>query len=392
MILTLQFLAWLLAIAWLFKFLETARGLPTVPNLLDPAYDRPPTGTPLLTVIVPARNEALNIGLCLGSLLNQDYPNLRILAVNDRSTDETGAMMETLAHANPARLAVLHVTELPPNWLGKTHAMALAARQAISEQNPDFLLFTDADILFAPEILRRSLAQVVATGADHFVILPTTLAKTAGEAMILSYLQVMSMWAARLWRIADPKAKRDALGVGAFNMIRTTTYLDLGGFDATPMEVLEDLTLGRRVKAAGLRQRVAVAPGAVCVHWAAGLFGIVNGMTKNLFAFFRFRPVLLLGGIAWFTLVCLAPVVFLAIPGTRIPAILALLGVVGLYVLSGRVSRISPWTVVAFPLSAALFVYSLLRSMVITLKNGGVEWRGTFYSLADLRRSARRRS
>jgi cellulose synthase/poly-beta-1,6-N-acetylglucosamine synthase-like glycosyltransferase len=309
----LTLFAWLIAFAWLYKLLEAARGLATVPNLLAPEYDVAPAGNPSLTVVVPARNEAEDIAACLESLLHQDYANLRIVAVDDRSTDATGTIIETLARAHCDRLEVLSVMELPANWLGKTHAMALAARFAIETYQPEYLLFTDADILFRPDALRRALALAVATQADHFVLLPTTLVKTRGEGMLLSFLQVMSMWAIRVWRVADPKAKRDALGVGAFNLIRTPVYQQLGGFDAAAMEIIEDLELGRRVKLAGFRQCAATGPGLVCVHWAAGARGIVTGMTKNLFAVFRFRIELLLAAAAGMVLFCIAPVAFLAL-------------------------------------------------------------------------------
>jgi hypothetical protein len=369
--------AWLIAFAWLYKLLEAARGLATVPNLLAPAYDIAPAGGPSLTVIVPARNEAEGIAACLESLLNQDYANLRVIAVDDRST-----------HGD--RLKVLTVKELPANWLGKTHAMALAARTAIEIHQPDYLLFTDANILFRPDVLRRALAQAVATQSDHFVLLPTTLVKTRGEGMLLSFLQVMSMWAIRVWRVADPKAKRDALGVGAFNLLRTPVYQQIGGFDAASMEILEDLELGQRVKRAGFRQRAATGPGMVCVHWAAGARGIVTGMTKNLFAVFRFRMELLLGAAAWMVLFCIAPVAFLAIPGTRIAGLLTLVSAAGLYALSSRTSRISPVYSLTLPIAAAVVVYSMLRSMGITLFRGGVTWRGTFYPLEELREHAKR--
>ena len=119
--------AWLLALAWLSKLIEAARGLPTVPNLLAPEYDRMPAGSPSIAIIVPARDEAPNIAACLESLRAQDYANLQVLAVNDRSTDATGAIMDSLASANSTRITVLHIRELPANWLGKNHAMALAA-------------------------------------------------------------------------------------------------------------------------------------------------------------------------------------------------------------------------------------------------------------------------
>lgn len=266
--------------------------------------------------------------------------------------------------------------------------MAFAARHATAIHQPDYLLFTDADVLFHPEAIRRSLAQAVATVADHFVTFPTPIIKAPGEGMLLGYLGVMGLWATRPWRAANPRAIRDSVGIGAFNLLRTPAYQQLGGFDALRMEILEDLTLARRVKLVGLRQRVAMAPGMVTLHWASGALGIVNVMTKNLFAVFRFRTPLMLLMILWFTLFCIAPAAFLFLPETRVPAILTLAAVAALYILSSRHSRISPWYAIFFPASAALFIYSLLRSMFITLKQGGILWRGTFYSLAELRKNA----
>lgn len=377
--------AWLIAAAWLWKLIGASRGLPRIPNLLDERYNQTPTANPSITVIVPARNEAANIAATLHSLLAQDYPNLEIIAINDRSTDDTGVIMDALAARHPGKLIPLHIKELPAGWLGKTHAMALAARHAIAIHQPDYLLFTDADVLFSPEAIRRSLAQAVATQADHFVTFPTPIIKSPGEGMLLGYLGVMGLWATRPWRAANPRAKRDAIGIGAFNLLRTTAYQQLGGFDALRMEILEDLTLARRVKLAHLRQRVATAPGMVTLHWASGALGIVRVMTKNLFAVFHFRISLVLLSILWLTLFCIGPVAFLFVPQTRLPAILTLAAIAGLYLLSSRHSRISPWNAVLFPVSAAMFLYSLLLSTFTTLKDGGVTWRGTFYPLTELR-------
>ncbi|MGD0797303.1 MAG: glycosyltransferase [Acidobacteriaceae bacterium] len=215
------------------------------------------------------------------------------------------------------------------------------------------------------------------------------IVRSFGEGMILSYVQVMSVWGVRTWRVQDRRA-RDAIGVGAFNLIRTAAYQKIGGFDAFPMEIGEDMTLGRRVKQAGLRQRVAVAPGMVSLHWAAGLVGIVRGMTKNIFAVFGFRWWLLLAAASGLRLMSVAPVAFLAVPGARIPAVLALAPVAGFYVLSSRTSGISLGYAALFPVAGAVVIYSMLRSTGVTLARGGVTWRGTFYPLAELRRRVRR--
>ena len=385
-----QLLAWLIALAWLWKAITSTLGLARIPNLLEARYDAIPPNSPSITVIVPARNEAADISPCLASLLQQDYANLCIIAVNDRSTDPTGAIIDALAAQHPTKLRALHITELPPGWLGKTHAMALAARQTIAADDPAYLLFTDADVVFRHDAIRRSLAQAIATRADHFVTLPTPLFKSPGEAMLLGFLQVMGHWASRLWRVDNPKALRDAVGIGAFNLVCTPAYLQLGGFERLRMQIVEDVTLARRIKLAGLRQRVAFAPGMVNLHWAAGASGLINVMTKNLFAIFAFRPIFLLGACASLALLWLAPIAALALPATQLPAVLALASIAtALHRHYSRFCRIPAWDgTLASPLAVIGFIYSLLRSMIITLRQGGVIWRGTFYPLAELRKNA----
>lgn len=382
----LLIIAWLLAFAWLWKAITSTIGLSEIPDLLEPKHDRIPAGNPSITVIVPARDEAAVLLGSLNSLLAQDYGNLRIIAVNDRSTDATEAIVDSLALRRPDRLTALHVHTLPADWLGKPHAMALAARHAISVDQPDYLLFTDADVIFRPDAIRRSLTEAVATGADHFVTFPTPLVKTFGEGVLLGYLGVMGLWASRPWKAADPKAKRDFIGIGAFNLLRTEAYEKLGGFESLRMEILEDLVLARKVKLAGMRQCVATAPGMVSLHWAAGAMGVVKGMTKNLFAIFHFRVDIVAIVCIVLAILCLGPAVFFFLQPTRFAASIALASILVLYVLSARHSRISPVYALLFPAGAMLFLFSLLRSVWVTQRDGGVTWRGTFYSLRELRK------
>lgn len=377
-----QIVAWLIACAWIERVLGAVVGLPGIPDLLLPAHNISPDGNPRITVIVPGRNEQADIGACLRSLLAQDYANLRIIAVDDRSADETGAVMESLASA---QLKVIHVTELPAEWLGKTHAMAIAAQAAIAEDRPEFLLFTDADILFRPDAVRRALAAAVATAADHLVLAPTTTIRRWDEAALLSFFQIFGMWVTRPWKVADPKATRDAIGIGAFNMLRTSAYLQVGGFEALRMEIVEDLGLARRIKLAGLRQRFAFGLGLVNVHWAAGVDGLIKVMTKNIFAALRFHSSILLLGCCWLAAFCVAPFVAVWFPPLTVPCGLTIAAIVWCYSLHSSRSGLSTWNVFFAPFAAALFMYALLRSMVTTLWQGGVVWRGTFYSLAELR-------
>jgi glycosyltransferase involved in cell wall biosynthesis len=380
----LQLIAWLVTLAWIWKVTDAAFGLPRIPNLLQPQHNIAPAGSPSITVIVPARNEAADIAATLHSLLAQDYPNLQIIAVDDRSTDDTSTIIDAIASQHPDKLRALHITELPSGWLGKTHAMALAARQAPT----DYLLFTDADVLFRSDAIRRALAHAVATSADHLVTIPTTLIHRWDEAAILGFFQIFALWGARPWRVADPKSKRDALGIGAFNLLRRSAYIQIGGFESLRMEIIEDLALAHRIKRTGMVQRVVFGRGLVSLHWASGLAGLVGVMTKNLFAAFRFYVGLALLGCLWLLVFCVAPAAGLFLTPTRIPATLTIAAVVWAYRLMSRHSGISTGYALFFPIGALVFVFTLLRSMLVILKRGGVIWRGTFYPLAELRKNA----
>ena len=367
-------LGWLIALAWLLRVLEWRFHLRNVPDLTKPAYATPTGPLPRLSVIVPARNEAANIGATLDSLLATEGVDLQLIAVDDRSDDQTGAIMGTFAD----RAVILHVTELPAGWLGKTHAMEMAAQQATG----DWLLFTDADVLFDPEALRRALHFAVSSGADHMVLLPTVVLRSWGERMMIAFLQVLSLWALRVWRVPDPRARRDALGVGAFNLIRRDVYDALGGWDALRMEVLEDLSLGRRVKEKGYAQRVALGLDLVRVRWAKGAFGVVDNLTKNLFALCNFRPERVLGLTAGIALFTLFPLVVGWAVVLLLPALLLA------YQTAGKYHHFTAAQLPMFPIASLLLQYALLRSMLQVLWRGGVTWRGTFYSLKELRCNA----
>ncbi len=381
-----KFAAWLVALAWVHRTATAALGLPRVPDLLriDPASQ--PQGMPAVNVVVPARDEATAVEACLRSLLAQDYTNLRVVAVDDRSSDETPAILDALAAEQPARMAALHLRNLPSGWLGKTHAMAVAAQHAQATHPAEWLLFTDADVLFHPSAVRLALAMAVALETDHLVVPPSPILVGAGELALLGFFQVMGTWSVRLWRVSDPRAKRDVLGIGAFGLVRTSAYQHIGGWSSLRMAVLEDVSLARRIKAAGLQSRAAFGVGMVRLRWAEGALGLVNVLTKNLFALFDFHPALLLVGCGGIAVLTLAPLVGLCFAATRVPSALAVACIAWMYGLLWRYSRLPRQSFWLYPAGAVLLIYSLLRSMVTTLAQGGVWWRGTFYSLGELRR------
>ena len=383
---------WLVALLWATRASAWLRGISRLPDLLE---QESPVARGSLSVIVPARNEGPGVAAGLRSLLASKGVDLEVIAVDDRSTDETGTAMDALEQKAPAarvRYVVEHVRELAAGWLGKPYAMARGTALATGE----WLLFTDADVVFAEDTLARALAWLELEGADHLLVVPTVMARSAGEAMMLPFLHVLSIWGPRLWRVADPRS-RDAVGVGAFNLMRRSTYEAVGGWERLRMEVIEDLRMGYLIKQAGFASRVVTGRNLVRIRWAHGAWGVVTNLTKNVFAAFRYRIGLIVAGTVATAITCLVPFagLVLGIGWDRAwlwPSLVSLAALAALYWRyrefadpSGAATMLR---LAAFPAAALVFIYAMVRSTVLTLVRGGVVWRGTFYPLRELREHA----
>lgn len=402
----------ILALAWASRILDAALGMPSVADVSRPEWNRNPvlsSGNPRVSIIVPARNEEETIEQCLRSLLALDYENYEVIAVNDRSTDRTGEIMERVmrdshfsqkkpevGHPDSAvrsqtflslftapELRVIQHSELPRGWLGKTHAMWTAAKTA----SGDWLLFTDADVLFKPDSLRRALAYAEHEHADHVVLFPRMIMKRPGEYMMIAFFQSMFMFGHRPWKVADPSTD-DHMGVGAFNLVRRRVYEAVGTYQALRMEVLDDMKLGKVVKNAGFAQRNVFGGDLISIRWAHGAFGVVNNLTKNFFAVLSFqswRTVLSAFGLAFLNY---GPFLglWLAHGWARAPYAIALVSMLLIYIGMSWRSAVPAYYLLLHPVSTTLFIYTLLRSMILTLWNDGIVWRGTKYPLEELRR------
>ena len=376
----------LLAAIWLVPVVQLVLHFHEVADLTQPAWNPPNDAVlPSLTIVVPARNEEAEIEEALRSLLQLDYPQYQVVAVNDRSTDSTGEIMDRLASEPAAhnKLRMVHVRELPTGWLGKVHAMWLGAQQGSS----DWLLFTDADCVFAPDSVRRAMHYALQICADHLVLFPTAHMHTLGERMMISFPQVMSSFAMRPWKVRDPKA-RDHMGVGAFNLVRRTAYEAIGTYKKLRLEVVDDIKLGEAIKKSGLHQDVTFGPGLVTLRWAVGAAGVVANLEKNLFAFLQFRIALVLTVCATTSFLCIGPFAgfFLAAGWARAPFALAVTLIAIAYTYAGRYMASSPLLFLTCPIAAIVFAYATLQSAFIALRDGAVTWRGTKYSLDELKK------
>ncbi|MGA2849422.1 MAG: glycosyltransferase family 2 protein [Terracidiphilus sp.] len=391
--------SWLLAAGWIWQAVAAAVGMRTLPDLTLRAMGAGLTAGdegewelgagPLVSVIVPACNEEDKIEGTLRSLLATEGVRIEVIAVDDRSTDRTGVRMEAvaaeMAGMGAHTLRVIHIKELPAGWMGKAHAMARAAEMATGR----WLLFTDGDVWFGPEALARSVGYGEEAKADHVVLALTLEYRSVAEEAAFAAFQAQSQWSVRLWKVADAGA-RDFFGAGGFSMVRRAVYEQIGGFAGMRMEVVEDLLLAFKIKRAGYRQRVVVGPGLTRLRWNHGALGMVSLLEKNGFAALRYSVGLALAAFVGLAVEILLPLAAIASGGwTMVAGLLIHVGIAGVIAANRKVNQASAWNAVMFSPATAVFLYALVRSMVLTLRRNGVVWRGTLYPLEELRRNAR---
>jgi glycosyltransferase involved in cell wall biosynthesis len=375
----------ILALAWFSRIVEAAIGIPKIADISRPEWNLEPRVHVRVSVIVPARNEEEHIEHGLISLLTLDYDNYEVLVVDDRSTDRTGQVIGRVAASPEAHgcLRALHIRTLPPGWMGKTHAMWVAGELA----SGDWLLFTDADVRFKPDVLRRALAYAEKEKADHLVLFPQMIMKRPGERMMIAFFQTLFTFGHRPWKVADPNAS-DHMGVGAFNMVRRPAYEAVGTYRALRMEILDDMKLGKVIKNGGFAQRNVFGEDLISIRWAKGAMGVVNNLTKNCFAVLSFQWWRTIASACGLLFLNLGPFlgVWLTHGWQRFPYAVALGSVFLIYAGMSLKSSIPPYYFFLHPVSTVLFGYTLLRSMFLTLWNDGVTWRGTKYPLEELRK------
>jgi len=205
---------------------------------------------PKVSLIIPACNEAGTLAAALASRLADNYPALEIVVVNDRSTDATGAIADEAAARDP-RVRVIHLDALPEGWLGKLHAMQRGAAIASGE----YLLLSDADTHWQPGTLRRVIARCEAGRLDHLAVAPTFWSSGLVLDAATAALTRMLMMAGRPWSVPDPES-RAAFGVGAFNLVRSSSFARTGGFEYLRLEVADDVAIAAMMKQHGGRSEV----------------------------------------------------------------------------------------------------------------------------------------
>lgn len=336
---------------------------------------------PSVSIIIAARNEERNIRTALQSLLNLDYPHLQLIVVDDRSEDSTGEILDEMANNN-VRLQIVHIQELPKGWLGKNHALYQGSNKASGE----LLLFTDADVVMEPSTLIRAVNYLQEKNLDHLAATPEANMPSLFLNMFGVTFGLFFGIFTRPWKASDPTS-RCHIGIGAFNLVKTQNYLQAGGHKTIALRPDDDLKLGKILKQGGCHQQLIYGAGLISVEWYASIRELILGLEKNVFAGTDYRLWLAISGVMFNIVFILWPYLALLLTGgstlglyTLIVALISLIAAD-----SSRLHGFSPWYALGFPLTAGLFTFIIIRTVTCNLVKGGISWRGTFYSLAELR-------
>lgn len=365
------FLIWTFSTLWHIRWV---RRLPALETLA-----KTPTENRIkCSVVIAARDEEARIEQTIRHLLAQRGVEAEFIVVDDRSSDRTGEILRRLAKED-ARVQVKRVDVLPEGWLGKCHACHVGASAATG----DWILFTDADCWLKPDVIAHALRVAERDGADHLTLVSGLAPGSVGlKASHLMFLISLANWFSGVNR-DRPKSY---LGIGAFNLVRAAAYRQCGGYEALHLTVVDDMKLGLLLRRAGKRTRGFIGGDDVECHWGTTAWGTVKIMEKNYFAAVDYRTGLVLAGSVFVILVF--TILVLGLLSGTVAGLAAVFSPLSLILPARILSRRLGWSwpsAVYVPFMFPLFLYAVLNSTFVTLRQGGIRWRETFYPLKALR-------
>jgi hypothetical protein len=354
------------------------RNVRRTPQLCDVAGALAAT-PPRVSVIMAARDEADRIGPAIAARLADTYPDLELILVDDRSTDGSGEIARHAAGGDP-RLTIVRVDGLPAGWLGKVHALS----EGVARATGDYLLFSDADVTVAPDATMRAVALCETDGVDCLGLIPEYQSSSVlVDAVWTVFIRGLGI-ALGSPRFSEPKSKT-VVGSGAFTLVRRTAYERTPGFEHLRMETGDDMALAMMVQAAGGRCATVLGSGCVRVGMYDSVVGFLRGIEKNG-STGAGNAAAICAGLVAFAAVDVMPLVA-ALAG---PAWLRALGVAtALFAWVANIAILRAtcrlWApALLWPVGSLLFAFGTARSIVLAKLRGGVSWRGTFYTLAEL--------
>jgi chlorobactene glucosyltransferase len=367
------------ALPWLVPFASLFRLASNRPNLSDV----PPAAGPPVSVIVPARNESATIETVVRSVLASTYEALELLVLDDRSTDDTAAIVQRLA-AEDARLRLVRGEPLPEGWYGK----AWACLQGYRAARGDLLLFTDADTRHEPELLARAVGALRAERADLVTVAPRQRCDTLWERVVMPQIWLLLGVRYHPSRVNRARRERDVIANGQFILVPRESYEAIGTHEVVRQEVAEDLALAQAFHRAGRKIHFAFAERLMETRMYRSLPHLVEGWTKNVYLGGRrsfpeepmlraLVPVMLLAAFLFW----LVPPVVLAVTGATGslgPAAVAATALSALFwMLISYGMKLAPWYGLLYPIGAMMALYIGARSTWRGARR--VEWRGRVY-------------
>lgn len=337
---------------------------------------------PLVSIIVPARDEAENLGPCIATLMSSTYPNYEVIVVDDGSSDGTEAIARALAERGAGRIRLVAGRPLPPGWIGKSWA----CWQGYQVAHGELLLFTDADTRHDPDLLPRAVRALRDEGAGLLSVLPRQLLKSFWERVIMPHFFFLILTRyGDLRRMSSARRARDVIANGQLILIRRSLYEAIGGHEGVRGEVVEDLRLAQRAQEAGGRVFLAHAEPLMETRMYRSLGGILEGWSKNLAQGSRAAaPPLLAPLVPWLAPVALlvlwvAPPLLLALDwggrlhGWALPATAAS---VVFWAITSAQFKVPVLYALTYPLGAVIAALLFLRS---ALRGDRTQWRGRAY-------------
>ena len=377
----------LTGISILFLAYRTLRFARALKLLRDISIDPQRTQWPKVSLIVPACNEQNTIATAAQSLLQIDYPNLEIVFVNDRSSDNTSEIIRRVTKKD-LRVKVIEITELPAGWLGKVNAL----NQGIAAATGEWILISDADVHYSATALKKAVVACENDQLDFLTVVPNVLSKGFGLKVIMAQVFHQGSLFIDLRKINHPKC-RAAFGGGAFNMMKKTTYKNSEGLQWMRMEVVDDTGIALLMRRAGAKMGIIAGKHEIGIEWYPTLRAFIHGVEKNAFALCQYSLIPLAG----FILVMI--VAFLGITLAPVKSgsfwyAIWIITCLAIYMKSiktqlNKMLQATLLTIFFLPIGSVILPFIFLRATILTLYRGGVRWRDTFYSLSELKSNQR---
>jgi glycosyltransferase involved in cell wall biosynthesis len=341
---------------------------------------------PKVSVIIPACNEAATLEPALKSIFAMDYADLEVIVVNDRSVDHTGVVLEQMQKQYPS-LHIHDISALTEGWLGKNHALQYGAERARGE----YLLFTDADIIMENSSISRAMRHMLENKLDHMSMIFKNIAPGGLLNALVMDAGAGLMLLLKPWKAKDPNSKR-YMGVGAFNLVKSTVYKEIDGHKTIAMHPIDDVMLGKVIKHSGFSQECLLGHNFIQAEWYVDVRNFINGLMKNTFAFCNYNMANVLFGVLIIMIINILPLfaIFFTSGITRglfgSAVMVRMLSFAGGFSYTG----INPWYSVWALVTPYVYIYITLKAALTTTINRGITWRGTYYSLDELKANLRK--